>query len=306
MSAVAELRSFTRFYSSVIGLLDDGLLDTRWSLPEARVIFELAQERSMPVGALRSALGVDAGYLSRLLARLEDAGVVSRARSQEDARRQVVALTRSGRRAFAELDARSAEQVEALLARLDDGEERRLVEALRVVRGSLGDVAEEALPRPLVLRAAGSGDWGWMVMRHGQLYAAEYGWDETFEALVARIVGAHVGARDAAREATWIAEVDGRRAGCVMCVRDEDSGAARLRCLLVEPAARGLGVGTRLVEEVVRFARRASYPAVVLWTNHVLADARRVYERAGFALVESEPHRAFGHDLVSQTWRLEL
>ena len=307
MSAVAEVRSFTRFWSGVIGLLDEGLLDTRWSLPEARVIFELAQESSMAVGALRAALGVDAGYLSRLLARLESTGVVAREKAPGDARRQIVRLTRSGRSAFRDLDRRSDAQVAALLSPLDDERAERLAGALRTARSLLEDREPADAPRSVVLRPAVSGDWGWMVMRHGALYAQEYGWDDTFEALVARIVADHVADRDPRREATWIAEVEGRPAGCVMCVRDpEDPAAARLRCLLVEPRARGLGVGGRLVEECLRFARRAGYEAIGLWTNDVLVDARRVYERAGFSLVASEPHHAFGHDLVGQTWRRAL
>ena len=299
---VAKVRSFNRFYTAIIGVLDEGLLDSPYTLTEARVIFELAQRDSSEVVALRRELGLDAGYLSRILARFEADGLITRSRAVEDARRQLVRLTDSGRHAFAALDASSAGQIHGLLGRLADAEQRELLAAMETIRRLVAKAPGTEQP---VLRAFQPGDLGWVVQRHGALYAAEYGWDETFEALVARIVADYVDHRQADRECAWIAEVDGEPAGCVFCVR-KDEITAQLRLLLVEPAARGLGIGTRLVDECVRFARAAGYRRLVLWTNSVLADARRIYERAGFQLVESEPHHSFGRDLVGQYWSLEL
>ena len=299
---VAAVRAFNRFYTNVIGALRGGLLGTSYSLTEARVLFELAQRDATEVADLRRALDIDAGYLSRMLGRFGDDGLTVRERSAADGRRQVIRLTDAGHTAAATLDARSAEEIRTILARLPDGEQRRLVGAMRAIREVL-----EAAPRSesLVLRPLGPGDLGWVVWRHGVVYAHEYGWDETFETLVARIVADYVDSRDPRREAAWIAEVDGEPAGCVFCVRKDDT-TAQLRLLLVEPAARGTGIGSRLVEECVRFAGRAGYARMMLWTNDVLADARRVYERAGFRLAEEEKHHSFGHDLVGQNWWLTL
>jgi DNA-binding MarR family transcriptional regulator/GNAT superfamily N-acetyltransferase len=299
---VAEVRSFNRFYTAIIGVLDEGLLDSPYTLTEARVIFELAQRDSSEVVALRRELGLDAGYLSRILTRFEADGLITRSRAAGDARRQLVRLTDSGRRAYAALDASSAVQIRGLLGRLAEAEQRELLAAMETIRRL---VAKAPGAEPPVLRAFQPGDLGWVVQRHGVLYAAEYGWDDTFEALVARIVADYVDHRDPDRERAWIAEVAGEPAGCVFCVR-KDVATAQLRLLLVEPSARGLGIGTRLVDECVRFTRDAGYRRIVLWTNSVLADARRIYERAGFELVESEPHHSFGQDLVGQFWSLEL
>jgi len=299
---VAAVRAFNRFYTNRIGVLGDGLLRTPHSLTEARVLYELGQRDVTEVADLRRELDIDAGFLSRLLARLERSGLVARERSQADARRQRIRLTADGTAAFAELDRRSAAEIGALLDAVGEEDQRRLVAAMDVVRGVL-----EGVPRSeaFVLRPAHAGDFGWIVHRHGALYAQEYGWDETFEALVARIVADHVEGRDPRREAAWIAELDGAPAGCVLCVRREDD-VAQLRLLLVEPRARGRGVGGRLIEECVRFAKRAGYHRITLWTNDVLHEARRLYERAGFELVESAPHHSFGHDLVEQTWARDL
>lgn len=302
--SVAEVREFNRFFTGVIGVLSEGLLRTPYSLTEARVLFELAgQDGGGEVGALRRGLGLDAGYLSRILARFEADGLVVRQRSGVDARRQVVGLTEQGRSVFAMLDERSAGEVAALLGRVSEQDQRRLLSAMRTIRGLLDDA--NAPPRAVVLRAPGPGDYGWVVARHGALYATEYGWDATFEALVARIVADYVERHDAEREAAWIAEVDGEPVGCLFCVA-KDPRTAQLRILLVEPSARGLGIGTRLVEECIRFARRAGYTRLVLWTNDVLVSARRIYEAAGFELVEQEPHHSFGHDLVGQYWARPL
>jgi DNA-binding MarR family transcriptional regulator/GNAT superfamily N-acetyltransferase len=303
---VAEVREFNRFYTGVIGVLAEGLLHTPYSLTEARVIFELAQQEETEVATLRRHLDLDAGYLSRILARFETDGLVARQQSTVDARRQVVRLTVAGRAVFATLDSRSSRDVAALLARLDEPGRHRLLAAMGTVRRLLDP--PPAVREP-VLREPGPGDLGWVVARHGALYAAEYGWDATFEALVARILADFVDHRDPARERGWIAEVDGEPVGCVFCVRAEvraDEETAKLRLLLVEPAARGMGVGARLVEECLAFARGAGYRRMTLWTNDVLVQARRRYERAGFTLVSSNPHHSFGHDLTAQVWERDL
>jgi DNA-binding MarR family transcriptional regulator/N-acetylglutamate synthase-like GNAT family acetyltransferase len=299
---VAAVRAFNRFYTNRIGVLGGGLLRTPHSLSEARVLYELGQRDVTEVADLRRDLNMDAGFLSRLLGKLQRSGLIARERSQTDGRRQRIRLTADGRAAFAQLDRRSAAETGAVLDQLDEEDQRRLVAAMDLVRGVLdGDERAGAL----VLRHAHAGDFGWIVHRHGVLYAREYGWDETFEALVARIVADFVDHRDPRREAAWIAEIDGEPVGCVLCVRREED-VAQLRLLLVEPRARGRGVGGRLIEECLRFATRAGYRRITLWTNDVLHDARRLYERAGFELVESAPHHSFGHDLVEQTWARDL
>jgi DNA-binding MarR family transcriptional regulator/GNAT superfamily N-acetyltransferase len=299
---VAAVREFNRYYTNVLGLLREGLLDTPYSLTEARVIFELARADQTEAGQLRRWLDIDAGYLSRILARFEADGIVSRSRSAADARRQVIGLTAAGRAAFATLDALSAGQIRGLLAGLPAGRRAGLVSAMAGIREVLGGAPRRDT---LVLRAPVPGELGWVVQRHGALYAAEYGWDESFEALVARIVADYAARADRKHEAAWIAEVDGQPAGCVFCMRKSDD-VAQLRLLLVEPQARGLGVGERLVAGCVAFARRTGYREIVLWTNDVLHAARRIYQRAGFELAGSQEHHSFGHDLVAQDWRLPL
>ncbi len=299
---VAAVRAFNRFFTARIGVLRDGLLRTPHSLTEARVLYELGQREVTEVSDLRRELDIDAGFLSRLLARLQRDGLVARERSDHDARRQRVRLTEDGAAAFAELDRRSADEIGAVLDALSDDEQRRLVGAMDVVHDVLTDAPLQA---GFVLRTPGPGDLGWIVQRHGFLYAQEYGWDASFEALVARIVADFANDHDPAREAAWIAEVDGEPAGCVLCVRREDD-VAQLRLLLVDPKARGRGIGARLIDECLRFAQRAGYARITLWTNDVLHEARRLYERVGFELVESAPHHSFGHDLVEQTWARDL
>ena len=307
MNAVAAVREFNRFYTGVIGVLTDGLLRTPYTLTEARVIFELAQREETEVPGLRRALGLDPGYLSRILARFDSDGLVRRRRAEADARRQVISLTDAGRAAWRTLDRRSTDEIAALLDRLDADGGDRLLRAMAEVRGLLGGRA----PRGEVsLRAPHPGDLGWMVQRHGDLYAREYGYDQTFEGMVARIVadfaaGRHGAGHDPARERAWIAEVDGARAGCVLCARRDDA-TAQLRLLLVEPAARGRGVGRRLVDECLAFARAAGYGRIVLFTYDAHAEARRIYERVGFALDEQRPVRAHGRDLVEQIWSRDL
>jgi DNA-binding MarR family transcriptional regulator/GNAT superfamily N-acetyltransferase len=300
--AVAELRAFNRFYTGQLGMLGPRFLATPHTLAEARVLFELAQDEQVDVSALRRRMRIDAGHLSRLLARLERRGLVARERSAADGRRQIARLTDAGARDFAVLDRRSNEDTAARLAGLGDADRRRLVAALGEIRRLLQPAGGE---RAVALRAPGTGELGWIVQRHGELYAEEYGWDASFEALVARIVADFATDHDPAREAAWIAEVDGAPAGCVLCVRQDDA-VAKLRLLLVEPRARGLGLGERLVRECIAFARGAGYRELTLWTNDVLVHARRIYERTGFALVDEAPHHSFGHDLVSQTWSLAL
>jgi DNA-binding MarR family transcriptional regulator/GNAT superfamily N-acetyltransferase len=298
---ISVVRAFNRFYTKLIGVVGEGLLETPYSLTEARVIFELAQRDRSEVAGLRRSLDLDAGYLSRILSRFHADGLIHRERSADDARRQVVGLTDRGRAVYRDLDARSGDQIARILADLSEEDQRRLVGAMGAVEAILGD---RRSPELCVLRAFGPGDFGWVVQRHGAVYAAEYGWDATFEALVARVVADYVeGGRE--RGDAWIAEIDGEPAGCVFCVPKSER-VAQLRLLLVEPSARGRGIGERLVEECVRFARRSGYDELVLWTNDVLAGARRIYQRAGFELVEQAPHHAFGRDLVEQTWRLTL
>jgi DNA-binding MarR family transcriptional regulator/GNAT superfamily N-acetyltransferase len=299
---VAAVRSFNRFWTAQIGVLDAGLVETPYSLTEARVLYELAQADETDLLALRRRLALDSGYLSRIMSRFKADGLVETEASRADGRRQVIRLTPAGQAAFAVLDARSADVVRAQLEGLGTEGRRRLVAAMAAIEDVFSSV--EA-PQPYVIRSLRAGDLGWVVHRHGVLYAQEYGWDATFEALVARVVADYVDHHNPRREDAWIAEVDGEPVGCVFCIRRDDR-TAQLRILLVEPKARGLGIGARLVEECIRFARRAGYDEMVLWTNDVLVSARRIYEAAGFTLVEEEAHHSFGHDLMGQTWRLDL
>ena len=268
-TAVAAVRGFNRFYTNVIGLLRGKYLDTAYSLTEARLLFELAQRDASEVSDLRRMVDIDPGYLSRILTRFSSDGLIARQRSAADARRQVIRLTNSGRAVVAGLDARSAEQTRDMLAGMRDDDRRRLLEAMHVITETL---TESPRPRGYLLRAPRPGDMGWVVQRNGAVYAEEFGWDSSYEALVARIVADYVDHRDPDAEAAWIAEVDGAPAGCVFCVR-ENATTARLRLLLVEPWARGLGIGARLVEEVLRFARQAGY------SQHHPVDQRRAGRR---------------------------
>ena len=300
--AVAAVRAFNRFYTNMIGLLRGKYLDTPYSLTEARLLFELGQREASEVTDLRRVVDIDPGYLSRVLSRFTSDGLITRQRSAADGRRQVIRLTGAGRSAVARLEARSAGQTRAMLATVRDEDRRRLLEAMRVITDVL---TESPPPRGYLLREPRPGDMGWVVQRNAAVYAEEFGWDASYEALVARIVADYLEHRDPDAEAAWIAEVDGTRAGCVVCLR-ENATTARLRLLLVEPWARGLGIGSRLVEEVLRFARRAGYSDITLWTNDVLADARRIYERAGFRLDGEDRHHSFGQDLTAQTWSRRL
>jgi len=301
-AAVAAVRGFNRFYTNVIGLLRGKYLETPYSLTEARLLFELAQRDASEVTDLRRVVDIDAGYLSRILARFEADGLITRQRSAADGRRQVIQLTGAGRSVVAGLDARSAEQTRDMLAAVYHHDQRRLLEAMRVITETLTGSPQ---PRGFLLRPPRPGDMGWVVQRNAAVYAEEFGWDSSYEALVARIVADYVDHRDPDAETAWIAEVDSTPAGCVFCVR-ENATTARLRLLLVEPWARGLGIGSRLVTEVLRFARQTGYSQLTLWTNDVLADARRIYQRAGFTLDDEARHHSFGTDLVEQNWSRRL
>jgi DNA-binding MarR family transcriptional regulator/GNAT superfamily N-acetyltransferase len=301
---ISAVRAFNRHYTGVIGVLQEGVFDTSYTLTEARLLYELGQARApqpaTEVVELRHALNIDAGYLSRILARFEADGLLTRERSAVDGRRQTVRLTDQGAAASQELGERSNDQIRTLLDRLPDEHRDRLVAAM----GTIHDILDGTSP-DLSIRQTRSGDYGWVVERNGYLYHREYGWDSSYEALVARIVADYLDAPDHKCENAWIAEMRGARVGCVFCMQDDDE-TARLRLLLVDPAARGLGLGSALVEECVGFARRVGYRRMMLWTNDVLTSARQIYQRAGFELVESAPHHSFGHDLVGQTWRLSL
>lgn len=278
-------------------------LDSPFSLTEARVLYELAHREGPTAAALAVELGLDAGYLSRILRAFEQRGFLQRARSKADGRRAHLRLTARGRKAFAPLDTRSRDDVAALLGRLPAARQQRLVEALQTVEEVLGGTAERA--GPYVLRGHQAGDLGWVVHRHAVLYAEEYGFNEAFEALVATVVADFVRRFDPRRDHCWIAEKDGAPVGSVFCVH-RSARVAQLRLLLVEPTARGSGLGARLVDECIRFARSAGYRTLTLWTNSVLVAARRIYQAAGFRLIRSERHRSFGRDLVGETWELRL
>lgn len=300
---IDEVRRFNRFFTRRIGVLREGLLHSPYSLAEARVLFEVARGEGLTASDLMRDLGFDRGYLSRILVRFEQRGLLDRVPSETDGRLRLLRLTDAGEKSFAVLDRRSREEVAGMLDGLSEGDQRRLLNATRTIQDILsGDAAS---PEPFLLRGHEPGDMGWVVQRHGELYAREYGWDAGFEALVARIVADFVDGYDVEKERCWIAEANGNNVGCVFLVRESDE-VAKLRLLLVEPEARGMGLGARLVEECVRFARERGYRKLVLWTNSVLTSARSIYEEQGFELVEEEQHHSFGIDLVGQNWELEL
>ena len=300
---VEAVRRFNRFYTKRIGVLHEGLVGSPFSLAEARVLYELASFRQTTATQLRQELGLDGGYLSRILRRFDRAGLIDGKRSKTDGRQRLLRLTEPGQEAFAALDSRSRIDIGAMLGALTRADQRRLVAAMHVVEDALAAGPERRTP--YLLRPHQPGDMGWIVHRHGLLYAEEYGWDETFEALVARIVADFLDSFDPKAERCWIAEKDSEIVACVFLVK-RSKRVAKLRLLLVEPKARGLGIGARLVDECVRFARRAGYRKITLWTNSVLVTARRLYENVGFTLVEEDPHHSFGRDLIGQTWELDL
>lgn len=297
------VRRFNRFYTKQIGVLHEGLLNSPFSLTEARVLYELAQHESTTATQLGNELGLDAGYLSRMLSSFEKRGLITKQPSANDGRQLLIGLTEEGQTAFAVINTRAQQEIGALLRTLAPADQARLVAAMATITQLLAAPPEQRVP--YLLRPHQPGDMGWVVHRHGLLYVQEYGWDERFEALVAEIVAHFINHFDPKRERCWIAEREGTSVGSVFLVKQSDE-IAKLRLLLVEPSARGLGIGRRLVDECIRFARQVGYRQLILWTNSILVPARRIYEQAGFVLVEAEPHHSFGHDLVGETWVLTL
>ena len=314
MDTVAELRSFNRFYTRAVGLLDERLVGSAFTLPEARVLFELAGAEQTAAEVVRR-IGIDKAHLSRIVARLRARGLLASRASPDHGRHVLLSLNAKGRAAFKRLDAGSQARVQGLLEPLDTASRTRLAAAMRDFRDALEPIESlERLERlepherrtAIALRPAQTGDIGWVTHRQALLYEREYGWDRTFEGLVARILGDFVAGFDPAREDAWIAEQDGAVLGSVFLMRSDDAAVARLRLLYVEPAARGHGVGRRLVDACIARARVLGYRTLTLWTNDVLVAARRIYQDTGFVLVHESAHRSFGHDLVGQTWNLDL
>ena len=300
---VDSVRRFNRFYTRQIGLLGEGYLDSPFTLAEVRVLYELAHREAPTAAEIGKALTLDAGYLSRMLLSFRQRGFLARKASEKDARQSLLSLTKKGQAAFAALEAKSAAGVSKMLEPLSSTEQNRLTSAMGTIESLLGERREPKTP--FLLRAHQPGDMGWVVHRHGVLYADEYGFDERFEALVAQIAAEFIQKFDAKRERCWIAERDGAIVGSVFLVRKSDR-VAKLRLLLVEPSARGLGIGGRLVDECVRFARQAGYRSITLWTQSTLDAARHIYRKAGFRVVKREKHNSFGHKLVGETWELGL
>lgn len=300
---IEAIRRYNRFYTRKIGVLDEGLLESPFSLSQARVLYELAHREETTATALSGELAVNPGYMSRILRGLQEKGLVERRPSEEDGRRSFLSLTEDGKTAFAKLNADSRRQVAAMLESVSEEDQRALVQAMETIERILGMEPERKVP--YILRPPEPGDMGWVVHRHGVLYSREYGYDETFEALVAEIVARFVQSFDPRKERCWIAEREGENVGSVFLVRDSES-VAKLRLLLVEPKARGLGIGRRLVNECVRFGKKCGYEKIELWTQDELLTARHVYEQAGFRVVERQPHHSFGHDLVAEVWERQL
>jgi DNA-binding MarR family transcriptional regulator/GNAT superfamily N-acetyltransferase len=300
---VAGVRQFSRFYTQRLGLLDRELLASGFTLTESRLLWELAQRAPLTASHLSRDLGLDAGYLSRLIRRLRTAGLVRDQAAPDDARVHWLSLTAKGRRAFGQLDSASRRQVTQIISHLSVSSQQELVGAMDTVRRLMTMQLPSA---EITLHEPDPGDMGWVVQRHATLYSQEYGWDSRFEALVARICADFIEQFQIGRERGWIARRDGVNVGCVFVVRappaEYGEGVAKLRMLLVDPAVRGQGLGERLVRECEKFARGAGYRTMTLWTNSVLHAARRIYERCGWQLVNEEPHRSFGRDLVGQTW----
>jgi len=301
---VQAVRRFNRFYTKQIGVLQQGWLGSEFSLPEARVLYEIAHHEQPTATDIGRELGLDAGYLSRMVRSLDQRGVIRRTRSNADGRRAHLSLTRAGQTAFAHLDQQTHADVAAMLRKLSSGDQRRLVAALQVIEGLLG--AAPPGPTSYVLRPPHAGDLGWIVHRQGASYAEEWGYNEEFEALVAEIVAEFVQHLRPAKERCWIAEKDGEVVGSVFLVRKSDT-VSKLRLLFVEPSARGLGIGARLIDECVRFARQAGYRKLTLWTQSELLGARHLYKKAGFRLTAKKTHDSFGRKgLVAETWDLTL
>ena len=302
-SPVQTVRRFNRFYTRQIGVLHEGLLQSQFSLAEVRVLFELAHADRLTAREIAEVLGLDPGYMSRMLRGFQARGLVRGTRSQTDARQTLLNLTQKGRETFAVLDRRADTEIEGILSRLASAQQSQLLAAMSTIERLLSGTPNSAVP--FILRPPEPGDMGWVVHRHGALYRQEYGYDEQFEALVAEIVAHFIQHLDAKRERCWIAERGGEIVGSVFLVKDSDA-IAKLRLLLVEPSARGLGIGKRLVSECVRFARQAGYKKITLWTQSELLAARKLYQDAGFRLVAEKAHHSFSKDLVAETWELAL
>jgi DNA-binding MarR family transcriptional regulator/GNAT superfamily N-acetyltransferase len=302
-SQIAAVRAFNRFYTRKLGVLDQQVLKSPFSLSEARVLYELAQRENPAAKEIGIELGLDPGYLSRIIQNFDENGLITRKPLPSDRRQYRLGLTPKGRQAFAKLDRSTQEDVAAMLAMLSHRDSQRLVAAMVEIERLLGASRDGA--EPAILRGHRAGDMGWVVQSHGALYASEYGFDSSFEGLVAEIAAKFLGSFDASRERCWIAEIDGVAVGSVFLVRQSDD-IAKLRLLLVDPAGRGQGLGKRLVAECIGFARSCGYRKITLWTQSILVAARKIYQDAGFVLVASEPHRSFGQDLIGETWEREL
>jgi DNA-binding MarR family transcriptional regulator/GNAT superfamily N-acetyltransferase len=300
---VEAVRAFNRFYTRKLGVLDQQLLKTPFSLSEARVLYELAHRDALSAKEIGIELGLDPGYLSRIMQNFDEAGLIARKPLATDRRQYQLSLTAKGRQAFAKLERSTQEDVAAMLRPLKEADRRRLTGAMDTVERLLG--MPRAEPPPTILRDPRPGDMGWVVQSHGALYASEYGFDASFEALVAEIVAKYMTSYDASRERCWIADIEGRPVGSVFLVKASDD-VAKLRLLLLDPAARGRGLGQRLVADCVSFARACGYRRMTLWTQSILVGARKIYQDAGFKLVASEPHRSFGQNLIGETWERDL
>jgi DNA-binding MarR family transcriptional regulator/GNAT superfamily N-acetyltransferase len=301
---ISAVRAFNRFYTGKLGVLDQRLLKSPFSLSEARVLYELANRKYPSAKEIGAELGLDPGYLSRIVQKFDEDGLIARKPVLVDRRQYQLSLTAKGRQAFARLDRSSHDDVADMLAMLPQTDRQRLIGAMAAIERLLG-ASGGVSPATATLREPRPGDMGWVVQSHGALYASEYGWDSSFEALVAEIVAKFLGSFDAARERCWIAERDGAPVGSVFLVRHSDD-VAKLRLLLVDPAGRGHGLGRRLVEECIAFARACGYRKITLWTQSILLAARKIYQDAGFARVASEPHRSFGQSLIGETWEMKL
>lgn len=300
---ILAMRRFNRFYTQKIGVLEDGKLYAPYSLAETRVLYELAHRERVTASDLVRDLGLDAGYLSRMLRSFSKQGLITKKPAPEDARQSLLALTAAGRKTFAPLEKASQHVLAPLLQRLGAPERAELIGAMAKIERLLGGGSDE---RPEIrLREHRPGDIGWMIEAHGRIYAQEYGWDSSFEALAAEVGTEFLRKFDPKWERAWIAEVDGERMGCVFLIR-KSAKVAKIRVLIVDPRARGLGLGRMLVEECIRFARQKGYAKITLWTNSVLSAARAIYEKTGFKLVASEKHKSFGKQLIGETWELAL
>lgn len=300
---IDAVRRFNRFYTRRIGALRKGYLGSPFSLPEARVLYELDRRKDTTASEIAAALDLDQGYLSRLLQQFEKRGLVTRKASKEDARRSHLSLTARGKKAFAPLDVRSQNDAVDFLATLPEAEQKRLVSAMSTIEDLSGEAPGN---KSYILREPRTGDFGWIVSRHAELYWQEYQWGWPFEGICAQIVADFINKFDAKKERCWIAEMNGENVGTVMLVKDEQPGVARLRLLLVDPKARGLKLGARLVDECIRFARKAGYESMTLWTHENLTAARAIYTKAGFTLTSSEEKKSFGQNVVAEYWDLEL